>query len=131
VTREQYHEFASESFFWSPDSRFVAFGDRVGDSTSVVIVDVTGREVPAYVHGLNANEICVGNALGREVTATTRLSKVEFGTMREDLPSAWAHFSFDSLASAALSGTTCTKAPLLHSGNLKRAAVEVHKPLKQ
>ena len=129
VTPDQYHRFAAESFFWSPDSKFVVFADRAGGNTSVVVIDVAGKELPAYVHGLNPSDICLGDALGPELTAGARLSKVEFGTTSEDLPSVWAHFSFDTLS--APRGTTCTKAPLLHSGNLKRAAVEFHKPIKE
>src|SRR6266853_6642353 len=119
--------FASESFYWSPDSRFVVFGDHVGRSTSVVVVDVAAKDLPVYVHSLNPSEICSGDGLRDDLKAAARLSNVEFGAVRENLPNVWAHFSLGLVPMP--SGTTCTKTPLLHSGNLKRGAVEAHKPL--
>ena len=122
------HEFASQSIFWSPDSRFLAFGDRMAHETSVVVIDLGKKELPAYVHRLTLEELCTGRDLAPEITEHVTLEKVEFGSMEDNLPSLRAHFSFDF--GPALGSATCTKAPLLHSRNLTRAPVEMHKRMR-
>ncbi len=128
VAPDQRHEFASESFFWSPDSRFIAFGNRVKRTTSVVIIDVGQGEPTAFVHPISASEICSGDEFGSRTLNGAIVSRVEFGVERDTLPSIWAHFSLDAIDPRTKAA--CAKVPHLHSGNLRRAGVELHKELK-
>jgi hypothetical protein len=128
VRPEQRHEFASESFFWSPDSRFIVFGDRVQDNVDIVIIDLSRQEMPAYVHELRTADVCDGPQPDSAIVASARVASAEFGQTQQGLPNVWAHLSF-GLARPTL-GAICTKTPHLHSGNLRLAEVEKHKLLK-
>ena len=63
ITPEQAHAWASNTFFWSPDSRFVAFADRFQDKTSFVLVRIDNGEITAYVHPIDTSELCTARGL--------------------------------------------------------------------
>ena len=123
VAPGQRHEFASETFFWSPDSRFVVFGDRMAGHVSVVAVSVVGKDTVTYLHQLFRTEICDSAGPKVALDGFARLSNVDFGIAPSSVPRFSAHFS---LPPGPGGGEDCTKAPLFHSGNLMRAAVETH-----
>jgi len=128
VTTEQAHAWASTSFFWSPDSRFVAFADRLGEANSIVVVQIAADDLTTYVHRLETFEICTGEGLGPEVASSATLSDVEFTSARGgNLPDVFARFSPDYPGSKDQS---CNKTLLLNASNLKPAPIEVHKPLR-
>lgn len=59
---EQTHQFCSEEFYWSSDSRFLGFADCVKDSMSLVVTDVQQRET--FVHKLSSIPNCSQNTTG-------------------------------------------------------------------
>src|SRR4051812_20198962 len=48
------HDFRSGSFYWSPDSRYLAFADDVGESLSMVLVSVDSGKIRSFVHEVRA-----------------------------------------------------------------------------
>jgi hypothetical protein len=130
VAPEQEHNFASDSFFWSPDSRFVVFADRMGretPTTSIIVVRIGGDELTAYVHRLQTQEVCTGEKLGPEFAAGAILSRVEFVPSGGAVPDMFASFSADGWPLGR--GQSCTKVLLLNNANLRPAEPEFHKPL--
>jgi len=54
------HEFKSQSFHWSLDSRYFTFADRVGKTTSLILVATDGQNPETFIHSLARAEICAG-----------------------------------------------------------------------
>ena len=118
---EPTHEFESESFFWSPDSRYVGFADATGGTESVVLVRVGERDLTTYVHPLKAAELCAAGVRPEGLGAT--LTNIESSATGGALPEIGAYFS----------NITCHEAlnqPLrLHPEDFKPAKIEVHQKI--
>lgn len=130
VPPEQEHNFASEFFFWSPDSRFVVFADRTGQqhpTTSIVVVRADNDALAAYVHPLQTSEVCTGDGLGPELAAGAVLSNVQFTSSSGATPDIFVSFSPQGWPLGQ--AQACTKRLLLNSANLGPADVENHTPL--
>ena len=130
VPPEQEHNFASEFFFWSPDSRFVVFADRTGQqhpTTSIVVVRADNDALAAYVHPLQTSEVCTGDGLGPELAAGAVLSIVQFTSSSGATPDIFVSFSPQGWPLGQ--AQACTKRLLLNSANLGPADVENHTPL--
>jgi hypothetical protein len=122
------HTFASDSFFWSPDSKYLVFADRLGveevNATSIVLVKVQTNSLTTYVHPLGTKEMCGGIDLGPGVASGATLYSVDFGNVQGDLPEIWASFTRENTPGSI--HPSCAKPLHLRSGDFKPAAVEVH-----
>ena len=126
--RNRLHTFSSDSFFWSSDSRHVVFADRLSsvDSvvTSIVVVDVGGRDLTTRIHSLGTKEICDGEDLSPRIAEGATLHGVEFGPTQGKLPEIWARFYRDNTPASV--HPSCAKSLRLHDENLRLAEIEVH-----
>ncbi len=117
---EPTHEFDSESFFWSPDSRFVAFADVTDAAKAIVVVRVGDNNLITYTHTLKEKEICANrNDLGSTLPSAA-LHSVEFVPAQGPLPDIWATFS----------GIRCEDPLRLHAQDFKPAEIEIHKKIQ-
>jgi hypothetical protein len=128
VGDEQRHQFGSESFYWSPDSRFVVFADRLQAVLSLVVVDTASQGLPAFTRELTADDFCEAPLTEPDFFSTAIISGADFGSTREAMPTLWPHLSFPHPGPKP--NVPCRKSPLVHAGNLQQARVEVHKALK-
>lgn len=117
---EPLHEFESESFFWSPDSQFVAFADATSDAKSIVLVKVGNNNLITYTHTLKENEICGGRAGMGGVLGPAMLHSIEFVPAEAPLPDIWATFS----------QIRCEEPLRLHAQDFKPAEIEIHKRIQ-
>lgn len=121
---EPLHDFTSESFYWSSDSRFVAFADFTGHTESIVLVRVGDRDLTTYVHPLRDSEICEGGSQTAYTIQAATLHSVEFLPAASSLPGVWAHFS----------NIPCRhplSQPLrLHAEDFKPAEIELHERIR-
>lgn len=117
---EPTHEFESESFYWSPDSRFVVFADTTATgSKTIILVKVEESDITTYTHPLQEGEICANRTDLRGVLRGAILHGVEFIPTQAPLPDVWATFS----------GIRCDDPLRLRAQDFKQAAVEVHKKI--
>lgn len=115
---EPAHGFVSDSFYWSPDSRFVAFGDGTpANPKSIILVKVGEADLTTYVHTVKEGEICASRGDLRGVLRGATLHNVEFFSAKAPLPDVWATFS----------GIRCDEPLRLHSEDFKKADIEVHR----
>jgi len=109
------HEFRSSSFYWSADSRYLAFADSVGKSLSIVLVSIDGDKIGRFVHGVAQAEVCAERAAvmqgaqiydsaGAGTTVVTKLNS---------------------------EGNCKPKDLTLTMSDFKRAAIEEHEPIKR
>jgi len=52
------HAFASLGFYWSTDSKAVAFADRAQEGLSLVLVSIRDSSFHTYLHALSIQEVC-------------------------------------------------------------------------
>jgi hypothetical protein len=52
------HSFSSHGFYWSMDSKAVAFADSTRDGLSLVLVSIRDNVFRTYVHLLSVNDVC-------------------------------------------------------------------------
>jgi hypothetical protein len=128
------HAFASESFYWSPDSKYLAFADRLvngeTDIASIVMVRVGTKDLATYVHELNTKEMCGGAEPNPNIAATATLHGAEFGLGQGGLPELSARF-FPYERQSAIN-PACTAPVQLRSPDLKPAEIEIHdKPVRR
>ena len=123
---DQHHEFASTGFFWSPDSTFVAFGDRAGNAISIVIVRVASGEPKAYAFPVNLTSLCNSNRITNDVVSSLLVSRVEFSNVTGEVPGLRADFT-SSNPLAPRGADLCARTLQVHPTDLKPAEVEVHK----
>lgn len=124
VSPDQYHEFPGPSFFWSADSKAVAFTDRVGEAISIVVIRDVGDEPTAYVQKMSIVDICSGKQLAEDLISSVALSGAYFNQGTGDV---LVEFSPQSWMGSDLAN--CRKSLTLNSTNLKRAGVEPHRLL--
>jgi hypothetical protein len=117
---EPLHDFASESFYWSADSRFVAFADATDTSKKLVLAEVSDSGLTAYVHSLRAGEICPNTSGLGDTLWPAMLHNVEFIPAQGTRPDVWATFS----------GIRCNEPLRLHAQDFTRAEVEVHQRIR-
>lgn len=121
---EPTHSFTSDSFYWSSDSRFVAFADDDHNGEVIVIVRMSERGPTTYVHHLAANELCEGTTDSAPLPESARLDNVEFISTASSGWELWAHFSHIPCHQP-------TPQPLrFRSSDFKPAAVEIHKKIR-
>lgn len=117
-TLEPTHEFSSESFFWSLDSRFVVFEDATPTSPkSIILVKVGETDLTVYSHAIRDGEICANRSDLRGTLRAGMLHSVEFVPVQGPLPDVWVTFS----------GIRCEDPLRLHAQDFKQAGVEIHK----
>jgi len=115
---EPLHSFAGDSFFWSPDSKFVVFEDGSEGRTSIILVEMNEGNPTTFVHPLQARDVCDTKYPG-EVRAAT-LTRAEFEPMPGTLPDLLIHFRAYS----------CDKPARLTAADFKPAEIEVHQKIK-
>lgn len=119
---EPTHEFVSQSFYWSADSRFVAFADWTGGTESIVLVKAGEDDLKTYIRPLAPGVLCETGA--PTVNRAATLQNVEFIPTAAALPDVWAHFSDIPCRHPA-------KQPLqFHAGDFRPAAIELHEKIK-
>jgi len=125
---ERVHEFVSESFFWSADSKFVAFADRFLGTTSIVFVAVGEKSLTTYSHALVADEIlCGGQPVSPQSIAGLTLHRLEFGPSQVAIPDVSVYFGHQGIPGRV--HTSCNSPLRLHATKLRQAQIEVHKRL--
>jgi hypothetical protein len=115
VLPEQVHSFASDSFFWSPDSKSVTFVDRSAAELHIVLVRIAAEDLTAYVHPVSASRVCGDANVDREQVAIPRM---EVAPTQEAVPQVWVDL-----------GASCgAKTLTLRSKDFSLAKIEVHPP---
>jgi hypothetical protein len=117
---EPLHEVESESFFWSPDSRYVAFADYSAGAESIVLVRVGDGDLTTYTHVLKRDELCQDGTETGQNPLVARVDKVEF-VAAAGAWDVWVYFSHIPCPAPA-------RQPLrLHMEHFQPAPIEVHK----
>jgi hypothetical protein len=75
------HRFRSSSFYWSQDSRFVAFADSVQGVFSVVLVSIASDKITAYVRPLLPANVCSGDPATVADTSNLTLIHAEIASV--------------------------------------------------
>jgi hypothetical protein len=114
---EQTHRFCSEAFYWSPDSRFVLFGDCMNHSLSVVLADALSQLT--RVHSIHVSAEC--NQLKDSIDSLEiRVTNMEFEQgEKED--------SFVALSLSSSVRSCLPKSVLLGLKDFAPASRELHK----
>jgi hypothetical protein len=86
VLPEEVHEFPSDSFHWSPDSKSVAFVDLFASRLAIVVVRLAGEDLTAFVHPLSASKVCDDDTVGIAQVTVTRM---EVASTQETIPQVW------------------------------------------
>jgi hypothetical protein len=86
VLPEEVHEFPSDSFYWSPDSKSVAFVDLFASQLAIVVVRIAGDDLTAYVHHLSASRVCEDGTVG---IAQATITRMEVASTQEAIPQVW------------------------------------------
>lgn len=118
---EPRHEFMSDSFFWSSDSKFLAFADWSAQTgtTSIVVANIGEKELTSYLRPVVESEVC-GDGRARPASREM-VHHIEFASTRGALPDVWVHPK----------AYACNKPMLLRGTDFKPAEIEVHKSLKR
>ncbi|PWU11898.1 MAG: hypothetical protein C5B51_01810 [Terriglobia bacterium] len=107
------------TFFWSSDSKFVAFGDT-GESgfSSIVVAKLGATDLTTYTRPINGEEIC-GKGWGRTVDYHM-LQRLEM-VPEQGVPDIWIYPDIGN----------CNQPVLIRGREFKAGQIEVHSPLKR
>jgi hypothetical protein len=118
----QTHVARSSTFYWSSDSRSLAFADSVQAELSIILVRLDKDGFSTFVHPVTVSEACLESPETPADTAPLTVPKIEVGssTKRDDL--------IEVTFAAAPTSPKCTPKTLtlLQSRDFQPAELEIH-----
>jgi hypothetical protein len=122
LPQDQRHRFASDSFYWSPDSKTFLFGDTVNGRLSAILVAVSGAGIHTYDHPITATAACEQGKLGNVPASSLVISHAEVGPFKNTQ-------TIDLQFRSSDYGMCRPKTLTLDIQDFRPAAMEVHEPL--